>query len=175
MAMFNLISAATSSNYTYRKSTGNCNKKYAKWIFDGAEAKVLNTNVSFAVNDVVNVLAASEVPAGAVVYGVGYKVLQAEGGTCTVALGDDADATGYFGSSTVINGNTLGADGSSFVNSTSANAYGKGKISDGTNCGVNIKLISGTMDLLRMEVSIAYYTDMTQFVAALLGNSLALS
>jgi hypothetical protein len=173
MATFDVANLTADS---YKKTTGNCNLKFAKKIFDGAEAKTqLNANVAFAVNDVVKILAASEVPAGAIVFACSYEVLQAEGGTCTVALGDDADATGYFGSTTVINGNTLGANGTSFVNSTSANAYGKGKISNGYNCGLNIKLISGTMSALRIEVSLAYYTDMTAFMAAKLGNALALS
>ena len=161
---------------SYRKVTGNCNQKYIKKIFDGAEAKAqLNANVAFAVNDVVNLIAASDVPDGAIAYVCGYRILQPEGGTCTVALGDFDDATGYFGATTVINGNTAGADGTSFVNSTSANAYGKGKISNGSNCGVNLKLISGTMSALRIEVSLVYYPDLSSFIAALLGNALALS
>jgi hypothetical protein len=160
----------------YPKKTGNCNMKWVKKVFDGAEDKAqLNANVAFAVNDVVNIIPASEIPDGAVAYTVGYRILQPEGATCTVALGDDEDATGYFGSTTVINGNTAGADGTSFVNSSSANAYGKGKISNGSNCGLNIKLISGTMSVLRIEVSIAYFPDISSFMSALLGNSLALA
>ena len=114
--------------------------------FDGPSATALK-GAAIAVSDVFPLI---NIPAGAFVLTVSYKVITAEGGTCTFGLGDGSGTSGY---ASAANGNTT-TNATSF-NGTTTPTYGVGKLYTAADT-IDLILSSGTAATAVIDVSATF-------------------
>jgi hypothetical protein len=114
--------------------------------FDGPAATTLK-GAAIATSDVFPLV---NVPAGAFVLTVSYKVITAEGATCTFGLGDGSGTSGY---ASAANGNTT-TNATSF-NGTTTPTYGVGKLYTAADT-IDLILSSGTAATAVIDVSVTY-------------------
>lgn len=117
--------------------------------FSGPDATTVK-GAALATSDVFQMV---QVPAGAFVLGVAFKVVTAEGGTCTFDIGDGTDTDGYFS----------GANGNTTTNSfswdespgTLATTEGVGHFYAAADT-IDILLASGTAATVVADISVTY-------------------
>ena len=115
-------------------------------IYDGAAIAAYKGS-AVATSDVAQLVS---IPAGSLVLNVAYKVITAEGATCTFSIGDGADVDGY---GAAVNGNTT-TDSCSF-NCTSSPAFGVGKYYSAADT-IDVLLASGTAAAVVLALSVTY-------------------
>jgi hypothetical protein len=139
----------TTSKYPHSQVASSAALKTITARFSGPDATTVK-GAALATSDVFQLV---NVPAGAFVLGVAFKVVTAEGGTCTFDIGDGSQTAGYFSGA---NGNTT-TNAFSWDESPAsiATVYGVGHFY-ATADTIDLLLASGTAATVVADITVTY-------------------